>query len=287
MFRTAILGVENSHAVTFLEEYKSGNEYDIEIVGIYSDEPEAAKMLSEKYGVRIMESYDELAGKADGIIITARHGDNHYKYAKPYIKYGIPMMIDKPITCSEEDAVAFMRELKANNIPVCGGSIVPLAPQVSELCKVVLEKLYGRILGGNISCPVNLNNNYGNFYFYSQHLAESMLRIFGMDVKTVYAQKRDNAVSVIASYPDFDVTANFLEGGYKCYGASVYTNDEGVIHRKLDYSGESFAKEFADLIKGKEKGADLEEFIKPVFLINAIMRSFGSGKTEMINDYDI
>ena len=282
MFKTAILGVENSHAVAFLEEYKDKS-LGVEVIGIYSDEKEAAESLSEKYGVKIMESFDELCGKIDGVIITARHGDNHYKYAKPYIEYGIPMMIDKPITCSEEDAVKFMNELSANNISICGGSIVPLAPAVEKLADIVGNKPYGKILGGNISCPVSLVNNYGDFYFYSQHLAESLLKIFGMNPVSVYAQKRENAVSVIVSYEDFDVTANFLEGGYKCYGASVYTEKEGVIYEKLDFAGKSFGGLFADILKGTDEGADYSDFIKPVFLINAIKRSFESGKTEKVN----
>ena len=149
---------------------------------------------------------------------------------------------------------------------------------------IVAEKPYGKILGGHISCPVSLTNDYGNFCFYSQHLAESLLRIFGMNVESVYAKKRDNAVSVIVSYPDFDVTASFLEGGYRCYGAVVYTEDQGTVYAKLDYYGKSFAKRFGDMMAGKDEGADLTEFIKPVYLINAIMRSFESGKTERLND---
>lgn len=282
MYKVAILGVENSHAEAFLEEYKN-TEYGVEIVGIYSDEDQAVKSLSEKYGVKIMENYDELAGKADGIIITARHGDNHYKYAKPYIKYGIPMFIDKPITCSEKDAADFMNELCANNIRICGGSIVPLAPEASELSRIVAEKSGGEILGGSICCPVSLCNDYGDFYFYSQHLAESLLKIFGANIQSVYAKKRDNAVSVIASYPEFDVVASFLERGYKCYAASVYTADAGVIYRTLNFNGKSFAGRFADILSGKDCGDDYDSFIKPVALINAIKRSFESGKTETVN----
>jgi len=32
-----------------------------------------------------MKNYDDAVGKVDSVIITARHGDNHYKYAKPYL----------------------------------------------------------------------------------------------------------------------------------------------------------------------------------------------------------
>ena len=102
MYKVAILGCENSHANSFLNHVKSTKYKDlVEFVGVYSDEKEAAQKLSEEFGVYVAENYDEFVGKVDAIVITARHGDNHYKYAKPYIKSGIPMFIDKPITCTE------------------------------------------------------------------------------------------------------------------------------------------------------------------------------------------
>ena len=101
MFKVAILGCENSHANSFLKtvlEQKVCD--DIAFVGVYSDDMEAAQKLHDQFGVAVAQSYDEFVGKVDAIVITARHGDNHYKYAKPYIPSGIPMFIDKPINVS-------------------------------------------------------------------------------------------------------------------------------------------------------------------------------------------
>ena len=113
MYKVAILGCENSHANNFLKAVIQDKLVtDVEFVGVYSYDPEAAAKLNAEFGVPVADSYDAFVGKVDGIIITARHGDNHYKYAKPYLDSGIPMFIDKPITCTEEDAAAFMKDLK-------------------------------------------------------------------------------------------------------------------------------------------------------------------------------
>ena len=105
MYRIAILGCENSHANTFLNYVIGTKEIektytDIDVVGVYSDDRAAAEKLQEAYGVYVMENYDEFVGKVDGIIVTARHGDNHLKYARPYLESGVSMFIDKPITVS-------------------------------------------------------------------------------------------------------------------------------------------------------------------------------------------
>ena len=83
--KVVILGCENSHADLFLQfMQKHPVRYqDIEVVGVYTDEIEEAKKLNEKYGVYVMSSYDEMVGKVDGVINTARLGSNHYKYCQP------------------------------------------------------------------------------------------------------------------------------------------------------------------------------------------------------------
>ena len=124
MYKIAILGCENSHANMFLDYIIKDKLYpDVEVIGVYSHEAEAAQKLSDQYGVYAAKSYDEFVGKADGIIVTARHGDRHYMYAKPYIATGIPMFIDKPVTVTEEDAINLKNDLIQNGVKVCGGSV--------------------------------------------------------------------------------------------------------------------------------------------------------------------
>ena len=82
MKKIVILGCENSHANTFLGFIRDIKKFsDVEVVGVYSHEREAMEKLNAEFGVKIMDSYDEMVGKVDGVVITARHGNNHYKYA--------------------------------------------------------------------------------------------------------------------------------------------------------------------------------------------------------------
>ena len=124
MKRIAILGCENSHADHFLKALRENPDYaDYEMVGIYSIDEEASQKLHEEFGAPILSSFDEAVGKIDGLIITARHGDSHYKFAKPYIDSGIPMFIDKPITVKEDEAVEFMKRLRERGVRISGGYI--------------------------------------------------------------------------------------------------------------------------------------------------------------------
>lgn len=283
MYKVAILGCENSHANNFLKAVLVDKIVtDVEFIGVYSNEPEAAAKLNEEFGVPVADSYDAFVGKVDGIIITARHGNNHYKYAKPYMKCGIPMFIDKPITCTEEDAKAFMEELKANQVPVSGGSVCVLDDYITELKQAVSEKTYGEVFGGYLRAPVIMGSPYGGFFFYSQHLAQVMMEIFGCYPDSVRSYKKGTCIHCVVHYQEYDVNITYTPGG-NVYYASI-SCAKAVVGRAYDFAG-CFEKEFMGfyrLLKGQPQTQSYEDFFAPVYVLNAIYRSMESGKEEKV-----
>ncbi len=279
MYRIAILGCENSHADAFIKSISSDQKYkDVEVIGVYTDEPEAEDRMKEKFGVYCAASFDEFVGKVDGIMITARDGKNHYKYAKPYIESGIPMFIDKPITSDNSEAVTLMKELKAAGCRFTGGSSCASAPLVCELAEKIASIDKADIYGGFLRAPVSMVNNYGGFFFYAQHLCEVMLKIFGYFPKSVKAYTNANVTTLVVRYCDYDVCAEFVDGNYT-YGAYISTK-EGLAGGEYPVTEAIYAYElecFYSLLKGGEQRADAREFISPVFLISAIKKSLDTG----------
>ncbi|MBQ7109417.1 MAG: Gfo/Idh/MocA family oxidoreductase [Clostridia bacterium] len=284
MYKIAILGCENSHANEFLKYIIEDKVYtDIEVVGVYSDDIEAANKLNARFGVKVAESYDEFVGNVDGIVITARNGANHYKYAKPYIPYGIPMFIDKPITNTEEDAIQLKKDLMEHNVRVSGGSVLKYPQLIQDLKKVVREETYGEVYGGFLRAPVNMVNEYGNFYFYSQHLVQMMTEIFGYFPHYVQAFRKGKVITCVVRYEKYDVTLTYVDG-ITTYFAGVNTLEKACID-KFGFDG-CFQQEFAsfyNVLTGGAQEQTYDEFIAPVFIMNAIERSLNSGQLELVN----
>ena len=282
MYKIAILGCENSHANAFLQLIRDEEKYhDIEVCGVFSIYPESAQKLAEAFNVPVMETFDALVGKIDGLIITARDGKYHYPYAKPYIATGIPMFLDKPVTVTQEDAVALVADLKANNVAVCGGSTLMHAPYLKELKKEIASGEYGKALGGYFRAPVNLVNEYGNFFFYSAHAIAMMTEVFGYDPKTVYASRKNNCVDCVVAYEDFNVHLQYV-GGSSIYYAMVAL-EKGMVGSKLETGG--YATEFArfyGILTGAEAGEDYADLTASVFIMNAINRSMETGEVVAI-----
>lgn len=291
MKRIAILGCENSHAATFLDFIFNTDKYkDVEVVGVYSNEPQASAALNEKFGVPILDSYKDAVGMIDGLIITARHGDLHYEYAKPYIDSGVPMFIDKPVTIKEDEALKFMRELKVRGVRVCGGSSLKHDAGVGTLKAERENDVDGATFGGYVRAPLDTSSVYGGLYFYAPHLVEIVCEIFGRYPISVEAKVKGDITSVRFNYEKYFVDGLFIEHNYVYYACRFA--DKSVKGMNLESTEEhNWFKcefdEFYSLLHGESSPVTYKDFISSVFIMNAIERSIASGKEETVTTYEI
>lgn len=292
MYKLVILGCENSHANGFLKAIEKENlKSEFEVIGVYSDEEEAAKKVSDEFGIPVMEDYADAVGKVDGVIITARHGNNHYKYAKPYLDSKVPLFIDKPITANADDAIEFMNILKQNGIKASGGSVIPYEKEAQEIKKIRESGEMGRVQGGNLIFPWLDDAKYGGFWFYTQHLAQNLLEVFGKDIKSVSASQAGTTISMIANYPDFTVTGTFLTKAVG-YFTEIYC-EKGRKSLQHEITSESFYEDtkgelfrYFDLVRGGEMKEGYADLFRPVFVLDAIKKAYETGETVEIADVD-
>ena len=291
MKKIVILGCENSHADIFLGFMKGNENYaDLQVAGVYSDDKTAAEKLAEKYGVKVMSAYDEALGRVDGVIVTARHGNNHYKYAAPYIKTGVPMFIDKPVSIAETDALKLARECKAAGVRLTGGSTCVHDERVQTLKNEHDNNKDGKTISGFIRCPINLKNNYGDFFFYSEHLVGIMSTIFGYYPESVKAYKNAEKITVVFRYKDYDVTGLYVDKNNLYYAMRIAENGVHGEELPINELNPCFKMEFNSfygLLCGEKQRLSYEDFIAPVFVLNAIQRSLESGNEEKINKFEV
>ena len=289
MKKIVMLGCENSHVKTFLKIMQGNPRYaDVEVVGVYSEDLDAMKKMHDMFGVPMMRAYDEAVGKVDGVVVTARHGGKHYPYAKPYVESGVPMFIDKPITVDEAEAVQFMRECRDAGVRLCGGSCCKYAASVEALCARITVGEDGSVCGGVVRAPIDMDNPYGGFYFYSQHLVEMVCAVFGYYPKSVKAYRNGENITVVFRYENYDVIGLFTEHS-RYYSVSVFFQ-ETTVSPDTEIGNACFAREFEEfyrLLQGGAQEISYQDFIAPVFILNAIDRSLTSGEEEIVTSYEV
>ena len=284
MFRIGILGSENSHAMAFSKMFNGidkrfeGEFDDITVVGTFGTDDASNKALVEQAGVQfIADKPEDLLGHVDAVMVTARDGKYHAEYARPFIEAGLPAFIDKPFTSDPAGALALAKLAKDKNIPICGGSSLKVCMETERLAAYA-QNNRDAILTGSVYAPVSMVNDYGNFWFYADHLTEISLAVFGWDPKWVQAVGRDDkGVTALCGYDNYTISNHFCEGMYQ-YGGTVVT--KSGIHTQMISLDDAYANEcrvYARMLRTGKMHGTYEQMIQPVYYMAALYESLQTG----------
>ena len=281
MYRIGILGTENSHAEAFTKIFNQTQDYpDIQVVAVGGHVAEASQKLVNDFGVIREDCPEKMLDMVDAVMVTARDGKYHSEMATPFIKAGKPAFIDKPFTTDRRGAQALIALAQEKKVPLVGGSSLKYCADTLALKEAFLAM--GEVHGGTVTAPLNMVNEYGGFFFYSSHLAEICLTIFGYDPLAVSAFEKKGNVTAVVHYNDFDVACHYTDGCYQYFGA-VYGKDR-LVSRDIDMS-DCYRLEcdaFAKMLRTGEMPHSYEHLAKPVDLLIATKEAYETGKTVVL-----
>lgn len=286
--KIAILGTENTHAFEFAKLINKDESFsDMELIGAYGyDEKANEKLKNAGFCSYFAKSPDEFTDSADAVIITARHGDHHYEYGMPYLKKGINAFIDKPFAIKEENAREMIDTARKKGALICGGSSLKHLDELSAMKNFIdIRRSENKLSGGFIYAPINMVNEYGGFHFYAAHLIEMLLGTFGKGIRSVKADCPDenkNRIHIIFSYDDLDIIGEYYDAYH--YGMTVLTKSGPLSFHTSDisYLNKKELAEFHSMLQKGKMDMDYEDFMYPVKLQNAIMKSYSSGGERVI-----
>ena len=181
--------------------------------------------------------------------------------------------------------ISDIEEAKKSGALLCGGSSLKFMPGLKEINKFIKEK--GQVTAGNITAPVNLFNEHGGFFFYSQHLAQVAMEIFGCYSKAVRVVNNGDTYTCILRYEEYDVTLSYINGNGQYYAMISCEKDSVGGVYTLENCFQREFMEFYDLLLGKPQKQNYEDFFAPVYVLNAIYRALQSGNEEIVNRYEL
>jgi len=286
MYRIGIIGTENSHAMAFAKIINLPSPLtgkllypDAKVVGVYGpDKSTAQPIVDEAKAEFVAECPEEFFGKVDAMLITNRKGSLHAGYAMPFIEKGLPLFIDKPFTSCVKEANALVEAAKKSGSKLSGGSGVKLAYDVLMLQNSVRNLVAsGDMVSGSMNFAADPESEYDGFYFYSPHLTEMALTVFGHDVRSVFTRDNDGSRISIWRYDDFDVSLHYSKNT-PASSAVIYSKT-GNIMRNIDvsmiYSHE--VEHFIHMLRTGEMPESYESLVMPVRMIAAVEESVKTG----------
>ncbi len=157
------------------------------------------KQLQEQFGVKIVPTIEELCQQVDAVLLESVDGRPHLEQARPVIKAGKPLFIDKPAAGSLRDVIEIYRLAKEAKVPVFSSSSYRFYDSLVEVKKANVGEIRSVISYG----PAHLEPHHPDLFWYGVHPTEALFTILGTGCETV----------VRTTTPDTDVITGTWSGG--------------------------------------------------------------------------
>lgn len=191
-----IIGLDTSHVTAFTallndpnaKDHVAGGTVVVAFKGGSPDIPSSAdrvegytKELREKYGVKIVDTIEQLCNECDAVMIESVDGRPHLEQARAVIKAGKPLFIDKPMAGSLRDAEEIFRLAHKNKVPVFSASSLRFAKST----QAVRNGSIGKVLRAETSSPSPLEPHHPDLFWYGIHGVESLFTVMGVGCESV------------------------------------------------------------------------------------------------------
>jgi hypothetical protein len=243
--RVGIVGLDTSHVVAFTgvlnnpadKDHLSGARVVAAFKGGSPDIAASASRIEgftqelvQKYGVKLVDSIEELGRQVDVILIESVDGRVHLEQAKRAFTARKPVFIDKPIAASLRDAVEIFRLARENNVPVFSSSSLRFSDGLAAVKRIEVGRLIGALSFG----PATIEPHHPDLFWYGIHAVESLFATMGRGCVSVSRTHTDGMDVVTGVWSDGRVgTVHGIRGGKAEYGVTVF-GTTGVAQGKPD-----------------------------------------------------
>ncbi|MDB6022950.1 MAG: Oxidoreductase domain protein [Pedosphaera sp.] len=242
--RIGIVGCDTSHATAFTKlfndpdatNYVAGGKVVAAFKGGSPDIGESrsrmdgyVKQLQEKFGVKMMDSVEDLCKEVDVVLLESLDGRPKLEQVRPIIKAGKPVFIDKPVAASLKDVIRIDRLARENHVPWFSSS----AYRYYECMEDVKTNDVGQIRSAISYGPCELEPHHPDLFWYGIHPTEALFTVMGAGCESVTRTATPVTDVVTGTWSDGRVGT--LIGQRKASGHKVIVfGSKGIAEQKGD-----------------------------------------------------
>ena len=233
VLKVGMIGLDTSHSPAFIKLLNSENpspeHQGFKIVAAY---PYGSKTIessakripayteeAKQYGVKIVNSIQELLSEVDYVMLETNDGNLHLEQALEVFKSGKPMLIDKPIAATLSDAIAIFMLAKEYNVPIFSASSLRFTPRTQELARGE----HGKVLGADCFSPATNEPSHPDFSWYGIHGIEILFTVMGQGCKEVTRVSSEGTDVVTGLWEDGRIgTFRGTRNGIHEYGGTAF-----------------------------------------------------------------
>ena len=286
MIKLGIVDFDTSHVVAFTQRLNHigvGEDQKVEGAKIVMGCPGTSLVSPERiqgfteqlkgYGVPLVNNPEEMIGKVDGVLIESVDGSVHYERALPFLKAGVPMFIDKPFTCSLDQAIAIAKLAEKNKVAVFSSSSPRYGLEVQQIHEKQEE--LGKVVGADAYSPGPVHPRNPSLFHYGIHGLETLYALMGSGCTEVWAISTEGVDVITGAWNDGRVgTIRATRAGAHSYGFTAFCEkrvvsssiNAGFIYREL-------LKQIVKMFETGQSPVDIRETLEIIAFIEATMAS--------------
>lgn len=177
-----------------------------DLVGFYDPDPNAAKLATEKFGVKSFDTVEALIEAVDVIDIVTPT-PTHFQLATQAIKSGKHIFIEKPLTNTIAEAEALLQLVKEHQVKVQVGHVERFNPALLALEDMVINPMF--IEAHRLSVFNPRGTDVSVVLDLMIHDLDIILSMVQSEVKHIHA----SGVAVVSGTPDISNARIEFENG--------------------------------------------------------------------------
>jgi predicted dehydrogenase len=270
--RAGMIGLDTSHVPAFAKLFNNpkatGDLAGIKIVAGYpggTDIPasrDRVKNFTEQLramGIEIVDSIPKLLEKVDVVLLESVDGRIHLEEARPVIKAGKPLFIDKPLAGSLADAIAISELAKEHNVPWFSSSSLRFATGIQELKN---NKDLGDIAGAATWGSCSYQEGTPDMFFYGIHGIEPLYVLMGPGCETVARVQTKDTDFVTGVWKNGRVgTYRGIRKNKADFGATAF-GSKAIAHASRSGGYDELCREIGKFFKTRQAPVSAEETIE-------------------------
>ncbi|MSU48686.1 MAG: gfo/Idh/MocA family oxidoreductase [Opitutus sp.] len=232
--RIGVVGLDTFHATQFTQLFNDpkspghvsggrvvagfrGGSPDLELSRLRLDE--VTRQMTEKFGVKLHASIEELVQSVDAIMIESVDGRPHLDQFRRTLGAKKPVFIDKPMTGSLRDAVEIVRLARATGTPCFSSSALRYSPN----SPVLQREKTGPVRSVYSYGPAEIEPHHPDLYWYGIHAVEALYAVIGAGCVQVVRTQTDSTDIVTGLWTEGRMgTVQGNRGHDKRYGVTVF-----------------------------------------------------------------
>ncbi|MEV7962205.1 Gfo/Idh/MocA family protein [Oerskovia paurometabola] len=283
--RLALVGLDSSHADQHVRLLNVERRFPGVRVTVLADgDPGRVAELagrSEAAGVPVRAGGPDDVTSVDAVVVAHRAGRLHHAAALPFVRAGLPVLVDKPFTAGVADAEDLVTAARASGSVLSSCSALRFVPDVARLRAAALA--HGRITTLTVSGPADPGSPHDGLHFLGIHLVEAARSLLGGDADLTWGEPavghEDDAVTATVTATtggrDVVVRLRFVDPHLhptQPFHAAVTTTG-GTVAGDLDVGPdylEPVLAHFLDQVAGTVAPDTRAQLVGPVALLAAV-----------------